>query len=297
MHKVLVSYIAQRMDASTFLLAEDLPRTIEEIFPRAENVLPDPYNIYPADETLAPTLGFPVLDSPVMRDLDARLDRWLTEEILWQVRRQDQAREKAQLAFTAYITQLMKLAENALLSNLLNDYHAVFWLAHSLDLSRQFASIPRRVSALDSQIGRLQGDAMKYRVFQRWAADTRDQLSQIAARASTILDGEEQRGLQFFRMLQDGVLILTDEFIGPDLRELRSFVTGHLRRDFQSFRDSLERLRETTTDLLQRDRSFRGVLPLFGVNPDQGVTLALLMNPRFQSFLLDHPAVQNVVGR
>jgi len=176
MHKVLVNYIAQRTDASTFLLAEDLPRTIEEIFPRAENILPDPYNIYPADETLGPTLGFPVLDSPVIRDLDTRLDRWLTEEILWQVRRQDQAREKAQLAFTAYISQLMKLAENALLSNLLNDYHAVFWLAHSLDLSRQFASIPRRVSALDSQVGRLQGDAMKYRLFQRWAADTREQL-------------------------------------------------------------------------------------------------------------------------
>jgi hypothetical protein len=297
MPKVLVAYIAQRTDASTFLLAEDVPRTIEEIFPRAENILPDPYNIFPADETLGPTLGFPVLDSPVMRDLDARLDRWLTEEILWQVRRQDQARDKAQLAFTAYITQLMKVAENALLSNLLNDYHAVFWLAHSLDLSRQFASIPRRVSAVDSQVGRLQGDAMKYRLFQRWATDTRDQLSQIAVRAATILDGEEQRGLQFFRMLQDGVLILTDEFIGPDLRELRSFVTGHLRRDFQSFRDSLERLRETATDLLQRDRSFRGVLPLFAVNPDQGITLALLMNARFQNFLFEHPAVQNVIGR
>ena len=297
MPKVLVTYIAQRADASTFLLAEDLPRTIEEIFPHAETVLPDPYNIYPADETQAPTLGFPVLDSPVMRDLDARLDRWLTDEIVWQVRRQDSAREKAQVAFSAYVTQLMKVAENALLSNLLNDYHAVFWLAHSLDLSRQFGSIPRRVSALDSQIGRLQGDPLKYRLFQRWAADTREQLTQVAARASSILDGEEQRGLQFFRMLQDGVLILTDEFIGPDLRELRSFVTGHLRRDFQSFRDSFERLRETAGDLLQRDRSFRGVLPLFGVNPDQGIPLALLLNARFQSFLFDHPSVQNVIGR
>ena len=297
MPKVLVTYFAQRADASTFLLAEDLPRTIEEIFPRAENVLPDPYNIYPADETQSPTLGFPVLDSPVMRDLDARLDRWLTEEVIWQVRRQDSAREKAQLAFSAYLTQVMKVAENALLSNLLNDYHAVFWLAHSLDLSRQFSSIPRRVSALDSQIGRLQGDPLKYRLFGRWAAETREQLSQVAARAANILDGEEQRGLQFFRMLQDSVLILTDEFIGPDLRELRSFVTGHLRRDFQSFRDSLERLRETATDLLQRDPSFRGVLPLFSVNPDQGIPLALLLNARFQSFLFDHPSVQNVIGR
>jgi hypothetical protein len=297
MPKLLVTYLSQRSDASTFLLPEDLARSVEEIFPRAETVLPEPYNIYPADETQAPNLGFPVLDSPVMRDLDARLDRWLTDEVVWQVRRLESAREKAQIAFTAYLTQLMKVAENALLSNLLNDYHAVFWLAHSLDLARQFSSIPRRVSALDSQIGRLQGDPLKYRLFGRWATETRDQLSQIAARASTILDGEEQRGLQFFRMLQEGVLILTDEFIGPDLRELRSFVTGHLRRDFQSFRDSLERLRETAVDLLTRDRSFRGVLPLFGVNPDQGIPLALLLNGRFQSFLFDLPSVQNVIGR
>jgi hypothetical protein len=297
MPKLLVTYLASRPDASTFLLPEDVARTVEEIFPRAETNLPEPYNIYPADETQAPTLGFPVSESPVMRDLDVRLDRWLNDEVIWQVRRQDDAREKAQVAFNAYLNQLMKVAENALLSNLLNDYHAVFWLAHSLDLCRQFSSIPRRVSALDSQIGRLQGDPLKYRLFARWASETRELLSQIAARASSILDGEEQRGLQFFRMLQDDVLIITDEFIGPDLRELRSFITGHLRRDFQSFRDSFERLRETSADLLMRDRSFRGVLPLFGVNPDQGVPLALLLNPRFQNFLFDHPAVQNVIGR
>ena len=49
----------------------------------------------------------------------------------------------------------------------------------------------------------------------------------------------------------DDVLILTEEFIGPDLRELRSFVNGYLRRDFQAFRDSIERMREIALDLLQ----------------------------------------------
>ena len=68
-------------------------------------------------------------------------------------------------------------------------------------------------------------------------------MTQLAARAASTLDGEEQRGLQFFRLLQDDVLIFTEEFIGPDLRELRSFINGYLRRDFQSFRDTFERLR------------------------------------------------------
>ncbi|MGZ4778921.1 MAG: hypothetical protein ACXV5L_06970 [Thermoanaerobaculia bacterium] len=153
------------------------------------------------------------------------------------------------------------------------------------------------MSALDSQVGRLQGDPLKYRLFAKWATETRDQMTQIGARAAAILDGDEQRGLQFFRMLQDSVLIFTDEFVGPDLRELRSFITGHLRRDFQSFRDGFERLRETAVALLKSDLSFRSVLPLFGVNPEQGVPLALLLNGRFQNLLFENPTVQNVVSR
>src|SRR5436190_15413698 len=122
-------------------------------------------------------------------------------------------------------------------------------------------------------------------------------MTELSAKAGSLLEGEEQRGLQFFRLLQDDVLILTEEFVGPDLRELRSFLNGYLRRDFQSFRDSFERLRTTAADLMQRERNFRAALPLFGANPDQGVTLALLLDPRFENFLFDHPMAQNAVTR
>src|SRR5216117_1075474 len=163
----LETYLASRPDTTTFLLASELARTLEEIFPRAESLLPKPYKIFPADETQEPALGFPVADAPVLRELDARLDRWLAEEVAWQVGRQQAAKEKAQLACNAYMTQLLRLAENALMSNLLSDYHAVFWLAHSFDLARQFSSIPRRVSIYDTQTGRTQGDAFKYRIFAK----------------------------------------------------------------------------------------------------------------------------------
>jgi hypothetical protein len=117
----------------------------------------------------------------------------------------------------------------------------------------------------------------------------------MCARAGALLEGEEQRGLQFFRLLQDDVLILTEEFIGPDLRELRSFVSGYLRRDFQAFRETFERLRTTASELVQKERTFRAALPLFGAG--QEVTLALLLDPRFENFLFDHPAAQNAVSR
>lgn len=291
----LVAYLASRAEAATFLLPAEFDRTIEELFPRA--VLPDPSKIFPADETQPPMLGFPLLETNVIKDLDARLDRWLSDEVVWQVARNPAAKEKAQLSLTAYLTPLTRLAENALLSNVLSDYHAVFWLAHSFDLARQFSSVPRRVSVVDSGVGKQQGDALKYRIFHRWSTDTREAMSQVAARAAQTLDGEEQRALQFFRLLQDDVLIFTEEYIGPDLRELRSFVTGYLRRDFQTFRDGFERLRAVANELLTKDRTFRAVLPLFGVNPEGGLTLALLLDPRFQSFLFDHAAVQNTLSR
>jgi hypothetical protein len=297
MPSTLESYLGARPDTATFLLGSELGRTLEEIFPRADTLLPKPYKIFPADETQSPTLGFPVADAPVLRELDAKLDRWLADEVAWQAGRQQPAKEKAQLACSAYMTQLMRLAENALMSNLLSDYHAVFWLAHSFDLSRQFSSIPRRVSTFDTQIGRTQGDAFKYRIFAKWASDTREAMSQLATKASPILDGEEQRALQFFRLLTDDVLILTEEFIGPDLRELRSFVNGYLRRDFQAFRDSIERMREIAVDLLQRDRTFRAALPLFVPGTEQTIPMALLLDTRFQNFLFEQNAIQSAVTR
>jgi len=292
----LVTYLESRPDTATFLLASELERTVEEIFPRADTLLPRPYKIFPADETQAPSLGFPVADAPVMRELDAKLDRWLAEEVAWQAGRQQAAKEKAQIAYSAYMTQLLRLAENALMSNLLSDYHAVFWLAHSFDLAKQFSSIPRRVSTFDTQTGRTQGDAFKYRIFAKWASDTREAMAQLATKASSILDGEEQRGLQFFRLLTDDVLILSEEFIGPDLRELRSFVNGYLRRDFQAFRDSIERIREIAIDLLQRDRTFRAALALLG-SPAETVSMALLLDTRFQTFLFEQNAIQSAVTR
>ena len=297
MYRALTEYFASRPDASTFLLPLGLERTIDDLFPRSEAMLPQPYKIFFAEETQTPTVGFPVAESAALKELDAKLDRWLSEEVVYQLQRTPPAKEKAQQALTAYLGPLFKIAENAMMSNLLNDYHAIFWLAHSFDMARQFSSIPRRVNQLDAQAARTQGDALKYRIFARWSTDTRDQMTQLAARGASILDGEEQRALQFFRLLQDDVLIFTEEFIGPDLRELKSFITGYLRRDFQQFRDGFDRLRNVTTEVLQRDRTVRAALPLFGVQPEQGLTTALLLEARFHDFLFDLPAVQNVLNR
>src|SRR2546423_5901653 len=121
----LVTYLASRPDSATFLVPSETRRAVEDLFRRAEALLPQPYKIYPADETQPPVFGFPLADTPVLRDLDARLDRWLADEVVWQISRTTAAKEKAQLALGNYLGQLMRAAENALVANLLNDYHAV----------------------------------------------------------------------------------------------------------------------------------------------------------------------------
>src|SRR5712692_6417020 len=297
MASTLIEYLSARTDAASFLLPVDYAKTLAELFPHAESLLPEPYKIFLADETQPPTLGFALAETTVIKELDMKLDRWLTDEVAWQVTRNPNAKEKAQVAMASYLVPLLKVAENAMMSNLLNDYHAVFWLAHSFDVARHFSSVPRRVSSIEAQAGRTQGDALKYRIFQKWSLETRDQMQQLANKAAAILDGEEQRSLQFFRLLQDDVLIFTEEFIGPDLRELRSFLNGYLRRDFQGFRDGFERLRNIAAELLQRDRTFRTSLPFFGISPDQGISTAVLLDGRFQEFLFELPAVQNALNR
>src|SRR5436190_8464177 len=289
----LLTYLAGRPDSATFFVPSEAARVIDEIFPRAEWLLPEPYRIFPADETQPPTLGFPGMESPVMRELDARLDRWLADETAWHISREQTHKEKMQASFSAYMNALMKTVENALLSNLLNDYHAIFWFAHSADVAKHFAALPRRIGQLDANTGRTQGDALKYRIYAKWASDVRDQMTQLAARVAPTLDGEEQRGLQFFRLLQDDVLIFTEEFVGPDLRELRSFINGYLRRDFQAFRDTFEKLRLNATDLISKDKTFRNALPLFLVSPDQSVVVALLLASRYPTVLFEDPPVRN----
>src|SRR5687767_2554838 len=93
--RALISYLAQRADSATFLLPNELERTLRDLFTRPESMLPQPYKIFLADEAQPPSLGFPVAESAVMKDLEQKLDRWLAEEIPWQVNRATN-KEKAQ---------------------------------------------------------------------------------------------------------------------------------------------------------------------------------------------------------
>src|SRR5713226_4057931 len=101
MSSAIIEYLSARPDSNTFLVLLHYAQTLEELFPRTESILPQPYKIFMADETQPAVLGFPLAETPVMKELDTRLDRWLTDEVAWQVSRKPDAKEKAQASITA----------------------------------------------------------------------------------------------------------------------------------------------------------------------------------------------------
>jgi len=296
MNPQLSAYFLQRPENAPFLLTADLERSLSTLFEKPDWILPRPYKIFFEDESTPPVLGHPVLYAEVIREIDQRIDRWISEEIRAQLK-EEGARERARQAFGAYVSGVMKVVENAMLSNLLADYHGVFWLAHSGDLAKHFQSIPKKLGVIDTQAARSQSDAVRFRIYTKWATEMREQMSRLGERLKPILDGEEERGLKFFRVLQDNVLIFTEEFIGPDLRELRSFFAGYLHRDFFAFKETFDRLLNYAAQLVASEPAFRNVLPLFGLSPDHGVPVALVLHPRFQEMLIAHPTLQNLIGR
>lgn len=292
----LIAYLTQRPEGLGFVLVSGIDRTLLELFDKPDQLLPKPYRIFYADEAETPVVGFPVRNSPAVAELNARLDRWMSEELACQVDR-SVPREKAQQALTAYATTLSRLAENAMLSNMLADYHGIFWLAHSQELAKQFSTIPRRLGALDTQLARTNGDAIKYRVYSRWSTEVRDAMTRLCSRLAPALEGEQERAMAFFRLLLDNVLILTEEFIGPDLREIKSFISGYLQRDVHPIKDSVERLRKLAGQLVETDAAFRGAVSLFGIDPTAGIPIALVLDRRFQEFVLRHPAAEGLLNR
>jgi hypothetical protein len=291
----LLPYLTQRSEAGALLSSADLQRSLDDLFGELLPSLPRPYKIFFVDENLPPFLGFPVKDSPVLRELEERLQSWIDLEGAWQISR-DSSKKAADQALAAYLSSLTRVAENAMMSNLLADYHAIFWLVHSLQLSRHFSRLKRSILSVDTHTGRSKVDQVRYRVFARWSLEVREQMTQLASRIGGVLEGEEERGLQFFRLLQENVLILTEEFISPDLRELRSYVTGHLNQNYFAFREHFERMRAITTSLLATDRVFRSSAELYHGRVPTEITTGLLIDQRFQNFIFAHPEIDRALG-
>ena len=197
--------------------------------------LPPPQRVFLAREESTPILGFPVLQGDTEHALRAALERYIEaeEELQWAAVSRRATDPKAyQAAWEEYRSQLGQVTENVTSSSFGRRYPSIFWLYHSIALSRLLKEIPRRLVRRDAELARLHGDEVKYKVLRRYLDKvfqlTYDAVQTVARQTE---DREDELFPQLLQLMRDNVLILTEDHIGPDLSQLASYFRGYLRQD------------------------------------------------------------------
>ncbi|HEV8660427.1 MAG TPA: hypothetical protein VGS96_17620 [Thermoanaerobaculia bacterium] len=281
MNENLIGFFRSRQDIFSLRRETELHQFLLEATEHPES-LPVPVKLFYADEVEGDRYGFPVSKSPVLDGLQARLERWMNQEIV--ARTSDPATsERATDALREYVGHLVGAARNALDSSVLADYHSVFWLVHSAQLARLFAGFPERAVTRVGALSRDDADQMKYLLFAKWTNVVRAALPDISK--------DLARDPGFIGILLNNPLIATHDSVSIELRELRTYFNGYLRRDFDEARKWFQNLKSFAAELMNRDRLFRRAVALLGY-PETPPSLFTLLDPRVRQLLSAHPSAE-----
>ncbi|MDH3402727.1 MAG: hypothetical protein OES32_12220 [Acidobacteriota bacterium] len=283
------SFLSTSSTAFTFLHRDD--EELRRLMPDAADVLPVPQRVFLEDEDATPLLGFPILTSERTQRIRQALDAYLDQEVRVQTGMFGAGAIETKFrdqAWGAYRDLLVQVTENTTRSSFGRRYTAIFWLYHSIAISRLFKEMPQKVRRFDLETGRQHGEAIKYQVFERFLdrvlALTYDTVHRVATETE-----EDQIGLfpGLLNKMRDNLLILTEDHISPDLSELSPYLRGYLDIDPNDFRRRVRGLHEWHRRVLRDDPDLR----VFGShltrmsasdNPDD-----LLRRPGYVSLLAD----------
>jgi len=265
------------------------PEEARRLMPDLLRVLPMPRPIFLEDESATPLQGFPVLLSPGLLDLRAALAGYIEAEETVQVaglRREGHDVKAHRQAWERYAALLSRAVENATISSYGRQYPAVFWLQHSLDVARSFKDVPKRILRRDSEIGRKHGDAIKYRILDRFLdrvlSATYDLVARLAIATEEV---EEELFPRLLSHLRDNVLLLTEDYIGRDLGELSSYLAGSLHIDGRDLRRRLEELARWHFEQLATDPALRAAVTHLVKADPRNAGRDLLSRPGYLSYL------------
>jgi hypothetical protein len=237
---------------------------VRRLVPELERALPMPRPIYLEDEAATPIRGFPILQSVGMDTLRKALGQFILAEETAQLaaaRRDTFDRKAYAMAWDRYCALLAKAVENATISSYGRQYPAVFWLQHSLEIARLLKDTPRRIMRIDTETGRRQGDAIKYRILDRYLDRVLSTTYEIVQKvAGATEEVEEELFPRLLTRMRDNVLVFTEDYIGRDLAELGSYFNGSLRIDGRDFRQRLEDLTRWHAGQIESDRELRSAV-------------------------------------
>jgi hypothetical protein len=265
------------------------PEEGRRLMPDLLRVLPTPRPIFLEDESATPFQGFPVLLSSGLLALRAALREHIETEEAVQVaglRRAGHDVKGHTQGWERYSTLLCRALENATISSYGRQYPAVFWLQHSLDVARLLKDVPKRILRRDSEIGRRHGDAIKYRILDRFLdrvlSATFDLMQRLALATEEV---EEELFPRLLTHMRDNVLLFTEDYIGRDLGELTSYFAGSLGIDGRDLRKRLDELARWHFEQLATDPGLRAaVRHLLKADP-RNDSRDLLTRPGYLSYL------------
>ena len=279
MNDHLIGFFREKADLFPFDRRVDLERFFTDN-QQDPAILPIPSKLFSAYDTEMQGYGFPITRSAPLDELEARLLKWLQDEII--ARRDSGVRQRAEDSFRAYRSHALKLAQNALQSSILADYHTIFWLLHSQQASRIFGNLSRIAGTSDG--GREQIDAMKYILLAKWAAAVREMIPEILSQRG-LAPGFDDRRIKFVRLIADNPLIASEEFINEDFNELKAYFAGSARRDFGAFKQWVDENRSLLRQLFDSEAVFHSAITMLGY---PGVDSPLiLLDRRVQQLLID----------
>jgi hypothetical protein len=274
------------------------PEEIGRLMPDLQRALPTPQPVFLEDEGATPLHGFPVLLSEGMLALAAALRQYIhcEEGVQLAIQRRDTYDRKLyNISWERYHALLARAVENATISNYGRLFPAVFWLHHSTDIARLLKETPKRILREDLEIGRRLGDAIKYRVLDRFLdralASAYDLVQKVAGATEEV---EEELFPRLLTRMRDNVLVFTEDHISPDLAELGSYFNGYLKIDGREIRQRLDALARWHAEQLATDHELRAVAAnLFHADPKTEAR-SLLNRPGYLSFVVTRPAYNPV---
>ncbi len=264
-----------------------------EAFGLAVERVPNPAWLFAEDEKTPLLLGFPLRVTTEWESFLRDLTRLVTAEANYRrsLALQQEVSKAALVELRrAMVGRVSELFEHALLYDYGQRFPEVFCLALTRELAERVAAVTQAIAAETPQITARALDEIRYGIGQRLADVT------YRARLQALDRVRQSEGLQatpasraFADQLRDDLMPFVERRLGKDLRELHSYLQGHLRLDAARFQN----LFNTTTAQLQQ---LRGSDPSFdkvatAVDPDTATLPAerLLFSPVVLSLLDSWP--------
>ena len=247
-----------------FLTAGERAGGWRAAFGEAAARMPQPYWLYSDAEQTPLVLGFPLRDSAQWEAFGRDLGRLIEAEIAYRrALAQKQEVSKAPLvdARRLMVGKISEILENAYQHDYGQRLPEVFLLVLSRETALRLQAATRTLHTSAPELRPQAVDEIRYAAAQRVADVMQRARTQALDRLRQTEALEPTHASQaFFDLMRDDVLPFAEVRLGPDMRELTSYLQGHFKLDAARFRTIVRTATEQLKALRTQDPSFDHVL-------------------------------------